>query len=418
MAGDIYTRLGMDSPAPPVTDHGGLAGLADDDHPQYLTAAEGNAAYAPISPVAGWTDAGTVVHPTTSTDDVGIGSVTPGARVGIFNTVTTKISLLIKAVAAMTAAVFQIQNSSGRPLLSMIDGVIYLGNSTDTTPTSGILFRESLGITAATIRQLISWGDSPNSIGPPSNTADQIGCVGARIYTYKDSGGTYDSGYGQDAVDAWVLVSDESITYSIFTGVMGGTAFLRSQWAGNGDLTNYGLIHVRKSTGAVTKGVPSLRLEETGAGTEYVSLRAPASVTANRTQLLFNMTGTHPLVGDDPPAVAAGAMGKVDSTAQAAAVASTNLTNGALAGMYAVEYTLLVTTADAAAGTIQFSTGYTDTLGATTQVGVALSLIATGRQTGRFIAQLASGELSYLTTLTGIIGAARYALYVRVVYLG
>lgn len=38
-----------------VTDHGALTGLADDDHPQYLTAAEGNAAYAPIGSGGGTT---------------------------------------------------------------------------------------------------------------------------------------------------------------------------------------------------------------------------------------------------------------------------------------------------------------------------------------------------------------------------
>ena len=36
-----------------ITDHGGLSGLGDDDHPQYLTEAEGDAAYADISePIA------------------------------------------------------------------------------------------------------------------------------------------------------------------------------------------------------------------------------------------------------------------------------------------------------------------------------------------------------------------------------
>jgi len=36
-----------------VEDHGALTGLADDDHPQYLTEAEGDAAYSDITePVA------------------------------------------------------------------------------------------------------------------------------------------------------------------------------------------------------------------------------------------------------------------------------------------------------------------------------------------------------------------------------
>lgn len=44
--GAVWTALAS------VTDHGALTGLADDDHPQYLTAAEGNAAYEAIGAVA------------------------------------------------------------------------------------------------------------------------------------------------------------------------------------------------------------------------------------------------------------------------------------------------------------------------------------------------------------------------------
>lgn len=118
----------------------------------------------------------------------------------------------------------------------------------------------------------------------------------------------------------------------------------------------------------------------------------------------------------DPPA--SGAMGKVNRTAQSAAVASTKLTNATSAGYYLVHYTLEDTTSDITAGTIQFQINYTDDIGATTQTGATLALTATGRDRGSFNVYLASGDISYQTNLVGIIGTARYALRVRCTYLG
>lgn len=383
---------------------------------------------------SGWTDGGTTVYVTTTTDDVSIGtSASPGARLGIFNTVTTKISLLIQAVASQTAATLRIITSAGLPglrhTISATLSKLIIGDAeTPTVAMSAMIaFDYSAGAGGGgPTHAIVTWGDNVQCLSAPGNTADELGVAGARFYPFKDTIGTgpnYDTCYGQDQLDAWVLISDETITYSIWSGRSPSvTPWLRAQWNGVGDLTNYGLVHIRKNltpaSSTVAASTPQLRLEETGSGTQVVSLRAPAAVTADRVQLLFNMTGTHPLVGDDPPAVAAGAMGKVDSTAQAAAIASTNLTNGALAGLYLVEYTLLVTTADVTAGTIQMQASYTDTLGATNQTGAAVALTATGRQSGQFVVQLASGELSYQTNLVGIIGASRYALYTRLMYLG
>lgn len=75
------------------------------------------------------------------------------------------------------------------------------------------------------------------------------------------------------------------------------------------------------------------------------------------------------------------------------------------------EYTLIVTTSDAAAGSIQLSVGYTDVLGATTQSGASLVLTATGRQTGRFVIQRSSGNVTWTITRTGSAGNAKYAFY-------
>jgi hypothetical protein len=132
----------------------------------------------------------------------------------------------------------------------------------------------------------------------------------------------------------------------------------------------------------------------------------------------LDVSGANVLSGDQAPAVSAGRMGKVDATAQGAAIGATNLTNGAKVGYYVVHYTIEDTTADVTAGTIQFQIGYTDDIGATTQVGAAMAMTAVGRDRGSFQVYLASGELSYQTNLVGIFGAAKYALRVRVVFLG
>lgn len=54
--GDVLTWDGdywaPDTPTPVISDHGGLAGLADDDHPQYLTQAEGDGLYDPLGGTA------------------------------------------------------------------------------------------------------------------------------------------------------------------------------------------------------------------------------------------------------------------------------------------------------------------------------------------------------------------------------
>lgn len=159
-----------------------------------------------------------------------------------------------------------------------------------------------------------------------------------------------------------------------------------------------------------------LRWLETS-GSKIGTLTA-AAVSNSPGWLLPNLTGGIVLVGNDPPAVAAGAMGKVDITGRTTAIGATNLTNNAAAGYFTVHYALTVTTADVTAGTIQLGIAYTDDLGATTQAGAALVLTATGRQSGSFNVYLASGELSYNTALVGIMGTAQYAVRLRVVSLG
>jgi hypothetical protein len=132
-----------------------------------------------------------------------------------------------------------------------------------------------------------------------------------------------------------------------------------------------------------------------------------------------NLSGNVVVVGDDPPAVASGSLGKVDLTAQVANIGTTALSSTPPAGLYAVEVYIATTTADVTAGTLAVVIGWTDVVGATTANAVAAhTLAATGRSTGRQLCQVASGDITYAVTITGGYGTSAFAVYLRVVALG
>jgi hypothetical protein len=124
---------------------------------------------------------------------------------------------------------------------------------------------------------------------------------------------------------------------------------------------------------------------------------------------------------NDPPA--SEHLGCVSRTAQAAAIAVTNLTAATPPGLHEITYYASTTTANALDGTIGLRLAYTDRVGATTQSAVGtLSLAATSTGTtalkGVMVVYLASGNITYEAILTGAQTTSRYALEVRCKYLG
>lgn len=144
------------------------------------------------------------------------------------------------------------------------------------------------------------------------------------------------------------------------------------------------------------------------------------SNTAARNYGFGNLSGNVVVVGDDPPAVAAGALGKVDLTGQTAAIGSTNLSSTPPAGFYEVQVVAICTTASGSgAPTLDVTLAWTDALGATTEKTInALSLSATGRAHGATRMAVASGNIAYSTTINAASGSPQYAVYIRVVALG
>lgn len=99
----------------------------------------------------------------------------------------------------------------------------------------------------------------------------------------------------------------------------------------------------------------------------------------------------------------------VSLTGQTADITTTNVAT--VAGLYRVSYSLQDTTADITAGAVVLTISYTDGAGSTTSTATQV-LTGLGRQSGVLYIQLASGNLTYATSHTGLFGTATYALYI------
>lgn len=148
-------------------------------------------------------------------------------------------------------------------------------------------------------------------------------------------------------------------------------------------------------------------------GTRLTLGRIPKATTNGRLIDGSSFVGTPVVVGDDPPAVASGALGKVDLTAQTADIGSTALTNTPGAGVYRISCVLEDTTADLTAGTVTATFSWTDDVGATT-TAITQTLVTAGRTNLTHVVYVASGNISYATTHTGIFGTSAYAIRIRI----
>lgn len=146
-----------------------------------------------------------------------------------------------------------------------------------------------------------------------------------------------------------------------------------------------------------------IELRRAGAMGFYMST-ADRSIGAYSVFKLYNNIATEDY---GVPAIVDG----VALTAQGASIGSTNFTGGDVAGLYRCNYYLECTTLNAGDVSIQLTVGWTDDAGATTTSSAALILTALGRTSGIFYIQLASGNITYLTTFTGAAARAKYALY-------
>lgn len=102
----------------------------------------------------------------------------------------------------------------------------------------------------------------------------------------------------------------------------------------------------------------------------------------------------------------------VQLTNQGADIATANLAT--VAGLYLVSYSLQDTTADLTAGAAILTISYADGAGAGTATATQV-LTGLGRQSGSVYVQLASGNLTYAVSHTGLFGTSKYALFITTV---
>jgi hypothetical protein len=252
------------------------------------------------------------------------------------------------------------------------------------------------------------------------------GATGADIvigtpYTGGDGGLFFDDNSGfriQHTIDDF-LSGDQVIGWPNASGVV--------MLAGNEYTLLGGLLSTLKSSTSASgasfmdSSIGSKKLRfvlSTSSGESAIQI----NTSSGRVYHTRDLAGDFVIVGNDPPAVAVGALGKVDLTGQLANIVTTNLSNTPPAGLYEIEIYLVCTTGGTGAGTLAVTIGWTDVLGATTSTPINLfSISATGRTTGRQFIQRTSGNITYAVTATGGYGAgpaAVYAVYVRVKTLG
>jgi hypothetical protein len=202
------------------------------------------------------------------------------------------------------------------------------------------------------------------------------------------------------------------------TGVLyvNGLTFYPSTPVGTGNGVSFAAATL---TGSRTATFP----DATGTVCLLTATQTLTNKTISRLQTATTVKGTPVIAGDNTGATTANLMSKLALTAQAAAIAATNITDTCPAGLYRVTYYLETTTAQVGDGTIAFKIAYTDRVGATTQTTAAtLSLAATTTGTtalsGSFVFYMASGNCQYSTVLTGAQTNSRYSVDARCEYLG
>ncbi len=134
----------------------------------------------------------------------------------------------------------------------------------------------------------------------------------------------------------------------------------------------------------------------------------PHSYIGQGLQLVSINVGETAVVFTSPDADIASS---ISLTNQAADITDTAFTVNT-AGLYRIEFYVLTTTTDITAGAITLNIKYSDDATTRTISTAPITLAAnTGFAQGEIVIRLASGNLTYGVTHSGIFGTAVYALY-------
>lgn len=169
---------------------------------------------------------------------------------------------------------------------------------------------------------------------------------------------------------------------------------------GTGAYTNFYGLYVESISGAGTRNYSIYTNDGTvGFGSDKFNINSSGLVTKQNNVVTEGM-GVATVIDD------------VALTAQVADITATNISSASVAGRYRVNYYIEATATNALAGAVIVTFAFTDAAGATTVASVPLALTALGRTSGVFFVQLASGNITYAVTHTGIFSTSAYALFI------
>ena len=309
-------------------------------------------------------------------------TVVPGALLHLRNTASaSKVVERIQPHASQSVDIWQVRNAADNA------SFVSISSSGELIATAGVSLTDTtfqLNVTDPTSTYWFQVNDLTTT-GSLGFILDAAIPVGFQDLIFPSAGGT---------------VITSTATQSIFNKTIGATSRMR---CGSSAADTNGMLFQRGTSTTV-----GLRLNQS------------AVASAIRDWGVQNLSGTVLIVGDDPPAVASGSLGKVDSTGLTLAVGSTNLSNTPPAGIYRVYSVLTVTTAGGADRTIDVQIAWTDSRGAQTRnLAAVLAGNATNSVEFDYTLYVASGNLAYSTIVAGVVGAApTYELRIRVVALG
>lgn len=266
------------------------------------------------------------------------------------------------------AVVTQLEDSSGANQTAAYDTVEW--SNAPTTSSLRRWYLRALGVVTAVL--------GIESDGTLTTIGNYVWKSGTSFFGTLDHAITANRTYTFSDADGNIVYETASLTNNSIT-LGGGNALVKAGPAG----TTVTVLH-GNAAGAPTYGAVNLTLDITG---------------------ILNVANGGTGVGYDRISE------NVVLASQSAAIGSTNFANSSTAGTFRCNYYLEDVAIDLTAGTIQLSVAFTDAAGATTVNSTALALTALGRTSGVFFIQLASGSIAYSTTLVGIIGTARYSLY-------
>jgi hypothetical protein len=321
------------------------------------------------------------------------------------------------------------QSTAAKTLVQInSDGKMILGHTVTGPAVTKLVLQQTGSQTAHLLSVLLSTGSEPSfidSVGSWTMPQITLSTGATSGYWLRSSNGAGLAAWTAPA--ALTKVDDTNVTLTLggspTTALLNATS-LTLGWTGQLAISRGGTGQ-STALAAFNALSPLTTLGDLLSHNGTDNVRVAGQITTTRKLLVQTGTGSvsalptwDTLVTGDLPTGTVTVVGSVTLANQGADIGTTNIVTSPAVGNYEIEIVLLCTTADAGAGTLTVTIGWTDPVGATTDTSVTLPLTTTGRARGIFPIRVSSGNITYSVTGGGTYGTAQYNFYARVTNRG